>query len=599
MRAYGVCCTVAAWCILSSGCGSSDSGPKKPVANGDGGQGGAPPDDAKGESGKGGKPPGGAGTSQATAGMQQTTGGASEAGAVGTADDGGAAGTASLQFAVVGDEGVHPISPRIYGANLDAIDCANSKARFTFCRSRSASWSTYNWENNASNAGQSDCNENNDALSSSSTPGAAVTDVIDIADAIGAATVVTVPMLDHAARDKDGGSAAPACSGDVSKTGGYLDTRFVKNRPRKGSALSLAPDTSDAYVNQDEFVAFLKAGYSTSKLLFSLDNQPELWSSEHPTVRQTPLTYDEEVSLSVDYAKMIKDTWPGAEVVSFVGYGYLAATSQQGSPEYASLGEFYSYFLKKTAVASAADHRRLVDYVDLHWFAELYANGHRIIEEDASPASVAARVQAPRSLWDPTFIEDSWITGVNGGKPIELLTWLEGAVAANYPGTKLAISEWSYGGGKHISGAIAAADALGIFGQRGTDLAGVVSFSPDDEPYLIGAFQAYRNYDGQGHAFGDTSVSATSSDVARASIYASIDANDPSRMVLIAINRSDKALTASLDITHDTKYASVTPYVVSQGHPEPVKADAISAIAPNSFELSLPAYSVSVLLPSE
>jgi hypothetical protein len=601
MRAYGVCWAFLFACVLASACGSD-----KPPAPKDQGTGG---DDAAagggGKNGSGTTSTGGtasdAGKTNGLAG-EHTNGGAPDPGVAGMNGDGGQPqppGPRSITFDVNGDEDVHPISPLIYGANMDGLDCADSKARFTFCHRRSASWSTYNWENNASNAGQIDCNENNDALSASSVPGAAITDLIEADDAIGAATIVTVPMLDHAALDKNGGSAADACSGDVSKTNDYLNTRFVQNRPRKGSALSLTPDTADGYVNQDEFVAFLKDGYTESDLLFSLDYQPELWKSDHPKVRLTPLTYDEQIALSVDYAKMIKDTWSGAQVLGLVGYGYLAALSQQDSPDYTDDGEFFSFFLKQMSEASAADARRLVDYVDLHWFPEIYPNGQRIIGEDATAASVTARVQAPRQLWDPDFIEDSWITGVNGGQPVELLTWIKERIDLHYPGTKIALSEWTYGGGKDVSGAIAAADALGIFGQRSLDLAGVVSFSQDDEPYLIGAFQAYRNYDGQGHGFGDTSVFASSSNTSLGSIYASVDDADPSRMVLVAINRYDYELDATLNIAHTASYTSLTPYTISDGHPEPVAGDVITTDTPNSFQMTLPPYSVWVLVPSE
>lgn len=506
---------------------------------------------------------------------------------------------ASIHFVVDATKEVHAISPLIYGADAASLACDDAKARFTFCRHHSPAWSTYNWENNASNAGVNGCNENNAALSASDTPGAAVTSLIDKADAVDAATVVTLPMLDYVAIDKLAGTPKPACSGDVMNTANYLSTRFAQNRARKGAPLSTTPDTGDGLVAQDEFVAFLADQYADSPLLFSLDTQPELWSDEHPRVHPAKLDYDDEVSISVDYATMIKDTWPSAPVVGLVGWGYLAAVSQQKSPDYLQKGEFFSYFLQHIAEASQTAGRRLIDYVDLHWFPEIAPNGKRIIDEFTDSASVAARVQAPRSLWDPNFVEDSWVAADNGGEPIELITWLSGAIADNYPGTKLALSEWTFGGGKHISGAVAAADALGIFGQKSVGMAGAISFSPDDEPYLVGAFEAFRNYDGQGSAFGDTSVSAASDDVAHGTIYASVDQANPKRMVLVAINRYAAELTASLAITSDASYTSVTPYVISDGQPDPVKAAAIAAIGPNSFSLTLPAYTVTVLVPSE
>jgi hypothetical protein len=131
------------------------------------------------------------------------------------------------------------------------------------------------------------------------------------------------------------------------------------------------------------------------------------------------------------------------------------------------------------------------------------------------------------------------------------------------------------------------------------DLAGVVSFSPDEEPYMVGAFQAFRNYDGQGAAFGNTSVAATSSNVHHGTIYASVDDADPSKMVLIAINRRAGDLTSTLTIDHDTQYTKLTPYKIHAGQPEPTIAAAITTDTPNSFAFTLPGYSVWVLVPGE
>ncbi len=500
-----------------------------------------------------------------------------------------------ITFTVVAGDDNKPISPLIYGANMDGLTCNDSKARFTFCRHRSAAWSTYNWETNASNAGASDCNENNDALASSDAPAAAITDLMEQAADVSASTIVTLAMLDHVAADKNGGGAN--CAGDVSKTANYLTTRFKQNRLKKGAALSLTPDTTDAYVNQDELLYFLQdyAGSASDKLLFALDNQPELWHLEHPKLRPTQVSYDEVVERGIEYAKLVKDTLPDSEVLGLVGYGYLAAHSLQESPDYATKGEFFDYYLQQMAAAEEAEGRRLIDYVDLHWFSEIYANDERVIFEDTSFQSVLYRVQGPRSFWDPSYTENSWISAATGG-PIQLFDWLQGSIDDNYPGTKLALSEWSFGGGTHISGAVAAADALGLFGQKGVGLAGVVSFSPDEEPYLVGAFQAFRNFDGKGATFGDTSVSATSSNPHHGTIYASIDAGDPSRLVMVAINRRAGDLITTLSIDHTSSYTKLTPYKISDGQPEPKLGSVIQTDEPNEFQLTIPGYSVWVLV---
>ena len=44
-------------------------------------------------------------------------------------------------------------------------------------------------------------------------------------------------------------------------------------------------------------------------------------------------------------------------------------------------------------------------------------------------------MQAPRSLWDPTFQEDSWIANDVLQGPVRLIPWLKERIDANYPGT--------------------------------------------------------------------------------------------------------------------------------------------------------------------
>src|SRR6185369_2637158 len=54
----------------------------------------------------------------------------------------------------------HAISPLIYGTNLQGIACDDAKAKAGLCRLGGHRWTTYNWENNASNAGAENCSQN-------------------------------------------------------------------------------------------------------------------------------------------------------------------------------------------------------------------------------------------------------------------------------------------------------------------------------------------------------------------------------------------------------------------------------------------------------
>ncbi len=93
------------------------------------------------------------------------------------------------------------------------------------------------------------------------------------------------------------------------------------------------------------------------------------------------------------------------------------------------------------------------------------------------------------------------------GPAVRLIPRMQAWVEANYSGTKLAISEYSWGAMCHINGALAQADVLGIFGREKLDLATLWGPPSSEQPGAF-AFRMYRNYDGQGNGFGETGVRA-------------------------------------------------------------------------------------------
>ena len=506
-------------------------------------------------------------------------------GTSGTVITPGDPGSADLRFDVRSDRGTHPISPLIYGTNSAP---SLSQNRFGVLRLGGNRLTAYNWENNASNAGSDYLYQNDNYLSSSTTAGAPVTTLVNNAKSINAAALVTIPIVDYVAADTNGG-------GDVRNTVNYLTTRFKQNRAVKGAALSSSPDVTDAYVNQDEFVSWLKSSQSTKKILFSLDNEPDLWSSTHAEIHPLAVTYAELVSRNITYATMVKNVWPTAEVTGFVSYGWNGFTTLQGAPDKGTNGDFTDYYLDKMKAAHATAGKRLIDYLDLHWYPEATGGGVRITDSGTGSSEVAARVQASRSLWDPTYTETSWVAQ-SLGQPIRLVRRMQEKIAAHYPGTKLAFTEWNYGGGGHISGSVAVADVLGIFGREGVGLATYWELN-SDETFAYAAFRAFRNYDGSGGQFGDTAISSVSSDEANGSIYASVDSTNPSRVVLIAINKSTVARTAGVTVAHSSAFTKLKVFTLSGTNAQLVASPDASAVATNAFHLTLPPLSVQVLVP--
>jgi hypothetical protein len=276
-----------------------------------------------------------------------------------------------------------------------------------------------------------------------------------------------------------------------------------------------------------------------------------------------------------------------------VNYGWQGFVRLQDAPD-ANNRDFLNFFLQQMAQAEVADGHRVLDVLDVHWYPEAQGGGVRITDDNATAAVVAARKQAPRSLWDPTYTEKSWITDCCSG-PIRLLPWIKDKIAANYPGTRLAITEYNYGAGGHISGGIAQADVLGIFGREGLFAATQWRLSNSND-FTYGAFDMFRNYDGANGSFGDTSIRATNTDIANASVYASVNGGNAARMVIVAINKADAAQTAGIAVTHTAQFHTAQVYTLTAGTSQPQRQADIAITLTNAFQYDMPANSVTTLV---
>ena len=244
------------------------------------------------------------------------------------------------------------------------------------------------------------------------------------------------------------------------------------NRPTDPAKLTTKPVVDDAYVYQNQFVYWLKKAVPGAHVMFSLDNEPDLWSSTHPEVHPKPVTYAELLFRDLEYARAIKKVWPTALVTGPVSYGWEGYETLQNAPDSGKDGNFLAWYLRQVSAADAKAKMRLVNDLDLHWYPEATGGGVRVTGTETTPAVVAAREQAPRSLWDPSYVEKSWITADTlNNKGIDLIPRIEGLISKDNPGMSLDFSEWNYGGGQSISGGIATADVLGIFGRYGVHAA--------------------------------------------------------------------------------------------------------------------------------
>jgi len=143
-----------------------------------------------------------------------------------------------------------------------------------------------------------------------------------------------------------------------------------------------------------------------------------------------------------------------------------------------------------------------------------------------------------------------------------LIPMMKGWVAAGYPGTKLAIDEYNWGGMEAINGALAQADILGIFGVQGLDLGTMwPTANPSQQIPGMMAFAMYRNYDGANSTFGDMSLAATTADQGKLSIYSAYRTADKAVTIMV-INKTygDLSDTVAIDNVAASGPAKVYTY---------------------------------------
>ncbi len=500
----------------------------------------------------------------------------------------------SVDFTIAVKDSLKPISPYIYGTN----QLLTEEESWTALRQGGNRMTGYNWENNASNAGSDYFHHSDDYLTwisniqNPNEPGIVTTAFRDKSIELNAYSLVTLQLAGYVAKDK---------SGNVSESETAPSPRWAKVQFVKGSEFSLQPNTSDTLVYLDEYVNLLVDKYgpantSTGIKGYSLDNEPALWVSTHPRIHPSKPTCIEIVQKGIDASKAVKNIDPYAEIFGPALYGFNAYYSFQDAADWNSVkaGENYSwfidYYLDEMKKAETLEGKRLLDVLDLHWYPEAIGDNRISDPNSNSDADKSARVQAPRSMWDNNYTEDSWI-GQWFSSYLPLIPKLRESIDKYYPETKLAFTEFSYGGENDISGAIANADVLGIFGKYGVYFSSFWELnSPSD--YISAAYKMYRNYDGNNSAFGDLSLPSFTSDSVNSSVYGSIK-EGTNEIHLIAINKKfNESLLGNFFVSSDKQILSGRVWELDGSSPEITEINPIIDISNNNFTYQLPAGSV-------
>ena len=515
------------------------------------------------------------------------------------------------------------VSPYVYGINGFGTFVA-TKTKWGLIRQGGDGATAYNWTIDYGNSGADYCyyqgQADNGNIAGRYTDSAG--DTVPTALAKGEAFLASIPILDFVAAkfDRNVGwsdSGAPSCPGTDSacpnRSGGYSanvvdlltgdsgygqalsfassnpnSPAFVKNVMTKGSAFcSCAPGTKTCAgcatalalnpVAQDEFVNFLKVNYGTggAPIFFDLDNEPNYWPGTHPELYPNDcgsgtVTWDDIVNRNVSAAKAVKAVWSTARVFGPVVAqdGIVYANDYASSHFTAGTFEFTDYYLQQLANQSDTAGMALLDVFDVHYYT------------DGSSDTLC--LEAPRLFWDPNATDISATTANNidfgyGDHsywdkywyPRQMIPRLQRKVATAYTGKStpapgISFSEYNAGCEMAISGGVAQADLLGIFGREGVFAATAWPLQCNDSGcgtnFLVAAFNLYRNYDGNGAVVGDLAVSASTSESKLTSVYGFANSSNPNVVDIVAINKNATAQSVTIRIANAPALTSVGLY---------------------------------------
>ncbi len=491
------------------------------------------------------------------------------------------------------------ISPYIYGINQYANQDNYKSVTATAVRQGGNRMSAYNWENNASNAGSDWKYSSDNNLSNSDEPADCAQVLSKEAETYGIPyKLTTLQMAGYAAADKDG---------PVSEEEAAPSARWNEVVLTKGSAFDETPDLTDGKVYMDEYVNYLinTLGDSTTASGiqgYSLDNEPALWHHTHSRIHPDRLTIAELRDKSVEMATAIKKLDPNADVYGPALFGYMAYVSladDDTSNEWETIKAENNYhwyldcYLDQMKQASDKAGVRLLDVLDIHYYTE--ATGECRVSNcpDSTHTECAkARMQSVRSLYEEGYIENSWI-GQWGQENLPILPTVQASIDKYYPGTKLAITEYNFGG-ENLSGTIAQAEALGCYADAGVYMASIWG----GNAYQFAGINLYTNYDGKGGAFGNMLVPTKTDDVSLSSAYAAIQGEDQGTVTAMITNKDmENEENAVITLANaDTDYEAAAVYAVFGDSTDIRLIDVVENVEGNVVNVTLPAYSAAMVV---
>jgi hypothetical protein len=484
------------------------------------------------------------------------------------------------------------ISPYIYGINSDT---GSPFVTALAVKQSGTELNTFNWEINAANNGIRDGNLNYELPGG--VPAGFPSSFLRNAVAAGIpGRFLTLPISGYAAGD----TAGAVMNGETD--------RFIPIVNRKNAEYMLTPDTTDNYVYTDEYVAYLinNFGWRNAPVQtpdgrviggitgYFLGSDPTSVKDNFPMLSLPQLTAQALADSSADAAEVVKMIDPAADVYAPSIRGLENYINLSNNTDWENHSNNYSWYIDffldtmKKASEQSSQSARLLDSLDLLFYTEAVTDYGVSVLSSSSAAANTARMEAPRLLWDSTY-EEASRSAVTYKAYTPLIPTLQASIRMYNPGTKLSFSEYAFGGGDNISGGIAVADALGIYGKNGIYMAGLVTSETPE--YEISGLQIYTNYDGNGGSFQTVSVEAESDD--NAPVYAATGSDSDNRLTVLYINKTNTDKNAEFTFVSASDYDNVRIYgfdSLSSAITERTDGDLL--VTDNIFEFEIPALSV-------
>jgi len=508
---------------------------------------------------------------------------------------------------------VHPISPYIYGlAQAPGEEIQDLHTPLN--RWGGEDKTRYNWvQGNAENAARDYFFANKPAISdvTAQGPSSAADYFINSNLNYRCRTLITIPTIGWVAANDNVSVRSidvPSSSGPPLKTvdgaiEGYDPTKnremtSVPSFARKPGPFSDTPST-EGPVYQDEWVHHLVTQFGTAKnggvAIYAMDNEPDVWDGMHTDVHPARMGYDDILSMFLNYSSAVKDVDPTCEVTGPVSFGWTSlyySSLDRGTDNFKTHADrnnhggvpFIPWFLKKVHDHDVKTGHRSLDVLDVH----NYPQGGGVFSPAVDHDTSALRLRATASLWNPKYVDESWI-----GAPVDLIPRLRDWISDNYPGTKIGISEWNFGAENSINGALAIADVLGIYGREGVYLANFWAYPEKDKAGYL-AFKLFTNADDKGHGFGDTSVHAVSSDTNSLSVFAARD-KTTGLLTIMFVNKLPKtSITAPIIMSSGlVNDRIVDDFQLSADAPSDIQhLTVLRGVVPNA--VTLPPYSITL-----